>query len=122
MIANEWSGSGGDALPWLFKHNKLGPAGRQAHLGRAGGHRRHSGADGRRQRHLAQRRASSRPTGQWDVENHGVDPDVPVEQDPKAVAAGHDPQLETAVALALKDLAAHPEQTVAHPAYPNYSR
>jgi tricorn protease len=25
MIANEASGSGGDALPWMFKANKLGP-------------------------------------------------------------------------------------------------
>ena len=25
MIANEVSGSGGDAMPWLFRHNKLGP-------------------------------------------------------------------------------------------------
>ena len=25
MIANEFSGSGGDALPWLFKHGNLGP-------------------------------------------------------------------------------------------------
>ncbi len=25
MIANEFSGSGGDALPWLFKQAKLGP-------------------------------------------------------------------------------------------------
>ena len=62
------------------------------------------------------------PDGQWDVENHGVEPDVMVEQDPKAVAAGHDPQLEAAVALALKDLAAHPQPTPAHPTYPNYRR
>ena len=26
MIANEFSGSGGDALPWLFKQAKLGPS------------------------------------------------------------------------------------------------
>ena len=25
MIANEFSGSGGDALPWLFKHGNVGP-------------------------------------------------------------------------------------------------
>ena len=32
--------------------------------------------------------------GAWDVENHGVPPDVEVEDDPKAVPEGHDPQLE----------------------------
>jgi hypothetical protein len=28
------------------------------------------------------------PMGQWDVENHGVDPDYVVEQAPKAVSEG----------------------------------
>ena len=60
------------------------------------------------------------PKGQWDVENHGVDPDVPVEQDPKAVAAGHDPQLEAAVALALDQLKTGAPTPPQRPAYPNY--
>ena len=25
MLANGWSGSGGDCFPWLFQQNKLGP-------------------------------------------------------------------------------------------------
>jgi tricorn protease len=53
------------------------------------------------------------------VENHGVDPDVVVEQDPKAVSEGHDPQLEKAVALALEDLAQHPAIQPEKPSYPN---
>src|SRR5207253_306732 len=44
------------------------------------------------------------PAVEWDVEHHGVDPDVPVDQEPKAMAAGHDPQLDAAVALALRKL------------------
>jgi len=56
------------------------------------------------------------------VENHGVDPDYPVEQDPKLVSEGHDPQLEKAVELALADLAKHPPVKVEKPAYPNYHR
>jgi tricorn protease len=45
---------------------------------------------------------------------------VVVEQDPKAVSGGHDPQLEAAVAIALRELAAHPSAQPARPAYPDY--
>jgi tricorn protease len=40
----------------------------------------------------------------WDVENYGVDPDVEVLISPDDWAAGRDPQLETAVRLALEAL------------------
>ncbi len=62
------------------------------------------------------------PKGEWDVENHGVEPDVVVEQDPKAVSEGHDPQLETAVSIALRDLKEHPIVVPVRPAYPDYSQ
>ena len=48
------------------------------------------------------------PTSQWVIENHGVDPDVEVENLPGELLAGHDKQLETAVALLLKDIAGKP--------------
>jgi tricorn protease len=44
----------------------------------------------------------------WSVENHGVDPDVEVVPTPADWASGADPQLETAVRLALEALAARP--------------
>ena len=62
------------------------------------------------------------PKGDWDVENHGVDPDVAVEQDPKLVSEGHDPQLEKAVAIALEGIAQHPVTEPVRPAYPNYHK
>jgi tricorn protease len=40
----------------------------------------------------------------------GTSPDIDVENWPKDVIGGHDPQLERAVAEALKMLAAHPVQ------------
>jgi tricorn protease len=40
----------------------------------------------------------------WGVENHGVDPDVEVLTTPNDAAAGRDPQLETAIQLALDAL------------------
>jgi tricorn protease len=44
----------------------------------------------------------------WAVENHGVDPDVEVLITPNDAAAGRDPQLETAVQLALDALDKQP--------------
>jgi len=52
----------------------------------------------------------------WEVENHGVDPDVEVLNTPDDWAAGRDPQLETAVELALKAL---DKQTPAAPPDPS---
>ena len=119
MLANESSGSGGDALPWYFKQAKLGPlVGKRTWGGLVG-----IGAipvlmDGG---HVTSPSfAFFSPSGQWDVENHGVDPDYPVEQDPKLVSEGHDPQLEKAVALAMEELAKHPPTKVDKPTYPNY--
>ena len=42
--------------------------------------------------------------GKWIIENEGVAPDVEVEQMPKDVINGKDPQLEKAVELVLKEL------------------
>ncbi len=46
--------------------------------------------------------------GEWDVENHGVAPDVEVELDPQAWRQGHDTQLEKAVAVALELMKTNP--------------
>jgi tricorn protease len=42
------------------------------------------------------------------VENEGVAPDIDVENTPKEVIGGRDPQLEKAVEEAMKQLQAHP--------------
>jgi tricorn protease len=52
----------------------------------------------------------------WGVENHGVDPDVEVLITPDDWAAGRDPQLETAVRLALEALDKQPASTPPDPA------
>jgi tricorn protease len=57
----------------------------------------------------------------WAIENHGVDPDIEIENEPAELLAGHDAQLEAAVALMLKELAAHPSGIPAPPqALPAY--
>ncbi|ONI78101.1 peptidase S41 [Actinosynnema sp. ALI-1.44] len=47
----------------------------------------------------------------WGVENHGVDPDVEVPTTPMDYAAGRDPQLDTAVRLAVEALESRPAVT-----------
>jgi tricorn protease len=59
--------------------------------------------------------------GQWEVENHGIAPDIEVEQDPKLMREGHDPQLEAAVKEVLELLAKSPPQTFVRPPYPVYT-
>jgi len=43
-----------------------------------------------------------------------------VEQDPKAISEGHDPQLEKAVALAMEGMKEYPAVQPERPAYPDY--
>jgi tricorn protease len=121
MIANETSGSGGDALPWLFKSLQLGPlVGKRTWGGLVGIGDIPTLMDGG---HVTSPSvAFFSPKGAWEVENHGVDPDYVVDQDPKAVSEGHDPQLEKAVALALDALKANPPAEPHRPAYPNYHK
>jgi len=52
----------------------------------------------------------------WGVENYGVDPDVEVLITPDDWVAGRDPQLETAVRLALEALEKQPPKVPADPA------
>jgi tricorn protease len=52
------------------------------------------------------------------VENEGVAPDIEVEQTPKDVIAGRDPQLERAIAVALEELKKRPAATPKRPPYP----
>ncbi|MDQ2710980.1 MAG: hypothetical protein M3Y24_01890 [Acidobacteriota bacterium] len=47
-------------------------------------------------------------SGEWEVENHGIAPDIEIDQDPKLVREGHDPQLERAVAVAFDELKKNP--------------
>ena len=61
--------------------------------------------------------------GKWAVENEGTPPDIDVENWPKDVIAGRDPQLERAVDEALKALAAAPPSRLkAEPPPPTWGR
>jgi len=119
MLANEMSGSGGDALPWMFKKAGIGPlVGTRTWGGLVGIGGYPKLIDGATV--TAPRFALYGTTGQWEVENHGIAPDVEVEQDPALVRQGHDPQLEKAVALAMEALKKTPPPKLQRPAYPDY--
>jgi tricorn protease len=119
MIINGSAGSGGDAMPWYFRKANLGTlVGKKTWGGLVGIGGYPTLIDGGAV--TAPRYAIYGLNGEWEVEGHGVAPDVDVEEDPKDVAAGHDLQLETAVAIALRQLQEHPVPVPKVPPYPNY--
>ena len=119
MIVNEYAGSGGDAMPWLFRKARIGPLiGKRTWGGLVGIFGFPALIDGGRV--TAPNLAFYNTEGQWEVENHGVDPDIEVEFDPQAVRAGADPQLEKAVEVVMEALRKNPTPKYKKPAYPNY--
>jgi tricorn protease len=121
MLINEQAGSGGDYMPYIFRQAKLGPlVGKRTWGGLVGIGGYPTLLDGGSV--TAPRYGIWFPNGKWDVENIGVAPDVEVEYDPKEVRAGHDPQLEKAVALALEELRKNPPKKVQRPEFPNYHK
>lgn len=56
--------------------------------------------------------------GQWLIEGHGVDPDYYVENDPGAVLAGEDPQLDAAIKHLLKKMKEEPMKLPEEPPIP----
>ena len=58
--------------------------------------------------------------GSWEVENHGIAPDIEVWQDPQLVREGRDPQLERAVAAAMQQLKEHPLPKYEQPPYTSH--
>ncbi|HZB89506.1 MAG TPA: PDZ domain-containing protein [Terracidiphilus sp.] len=121
MLINQNSGSGGDAMPWYF---------RKAEIGKLIGTRTWGGLigiggyppllDGGSV--TAPRYGIYGLHGEWEVENHGIAPDLEVELLPKDVAAGHDVQLETGVKTVLEELKANPIPAIPIPPYPNYHK
>jgi tricorn protease len=123
MIINEMAGSGGDALPWMFRKTGIGPLVGKRTWGGLVGHYTNPGdlLDGGFTG--TPNLAFYNPNGSWDVENHGVPPDIEVELDPKALRQGHDPQLEKAVEVVMDLLKKNPPPpTPHHPPYPDYHK
>lgn len=123
MLINEYAGSGGDTMPWYFRKAGVGPLiGKRTWGGLVGG----LGGwpvlmDGG---------VVSPPSvgfwdpdkGEWVAENVGIAPDIEIEQDPKLMREGRDPQLEKAVEVLLEELSKNPPQEHRRPPFPNYHK
>ncbi len=107
MLSNHYAGSGGDALPYYFQIWELGPV---------IGTRTWGGLIG--YRHYIQLLDGGNVTiptfgvftkdGEWTVENHGVDPDIDVDELPHEVIDGRDAQIEKAVEYLLEKIEQEP--------------
>ena len=107
MIINEMAGSGGDLMPYMFRYYKVGPTiGKRTWGGLVGTWDTPQLLDGGVM--IAPRGGFFDMSGNWAVENEGTPADIEVEMTPKEVIAGRDPQLERAVAEALRLLQANP--------------
>jgi tricorn protease len=119
MIINQFAGSGGDAMPWLFRKSQIGTlVGVRTWGGLVGIGGYPQLVDGGSV--TAPRLAIAGLNGEWEVEGHGIAPDIEVWQDPKLVRDGHDPQLERAVAEAMQQLKDHPFPTYKEPPAPDH--
>lgn len=121
MITNQFAGSGGDALPWYFRKLGIGPlVGKRTWGGLVGIGGYPMLMDGGRV--MAPRWAIYGLTKEWEVENHGVNPDYDVELDPAEWRKGHDTQLDRAIQLILELMKKNPPGEYPRPPYPNYHR
>ncbi|MGW1954695.1 S41 family peptidase [Streptomyces sp. NPDC001920] len=109
-VANEFSGSDGDIVNAAIKALGLGPVvGTRTWGGVIGVDSRYHLVDGTL---ITQPKYAIWLEGQgWDVENHGVDPDVEVVQRPQDWMAGRDAQLDEAIRIALEALEERPAKT-----------
>jgi tricorn protease len=116
ILANEYAGSGGDCFPYYFRLRGCGPViGKRTWGGLVGISHDLPLVDGG---------AVTMPDfgvygtdGKWMIENHGVDPDMEVENTPESMVAGHDLQLEKAIEYEMSELGKHPFTRPVHPPY-----
>ena len=103
LLVNKYSASDGDLFPWSFKENKIGPViGTRSWGGIIGINGSLPYVDGTSITTPFFTNYSMR--GEWIVENHGVDPDIVVDNDPLREFAGEDQQLDKAIEVILEQL------------------
>ena len=121
-VTNHSAASDGDIFSYMFKQYKLGPL---------IGERTWGGVRGiRGEIPLMDGGYITRPEfsfygldSKWVIENHGVQPDVVVDNPPDLVFKGQDPQLEKAIGMLMEEIKANPKKLPPRPpdlpAYPN---
>lgn len=120
-LLNETSASDGDIFPAMFREAGLGPLiGKRSWGGVVGITNRGTLIDGGVVNVPEFGFASAK--GEWIIEGVGVQPDIVVENDPKSLIEGRDPQLERGVQEALKRIEANPKRLPARPPDPDKSK
>jgi len=116
-LLNENSASDGDIFPAMFRQAGLGPLiGKRSWGGVVGITNRGTLIDGGVVNVPEFGFASAK--GEWIIEGYGVDPDIEVENDPRSVIQGRDPQLERAVEEVMKKLKDRPTVLPRRPGAP----
>lgn len=116
-LLNETSASDGDIFPNQFRRNGLGPLiGKRSWGGVVGITDRGPLLDGGTVN--VPEFGNAAADGKWEVEGHGVDPDIVVENEPAEVLKGRDPQLERGVEEVLKRMQANPKKLPPRPPDP----
>lgn len=116
-LLDENSASDGDIFPWMFRASGLGPLIGKRSWGGVVGITSHGPLiDGGQVSVPEFGHADAQ--GQWAVEGHGVDPDIVVENDPKSLIEGRDPQLERAIAEVLARMEQQGKRLPPRPADP----
>lgn len=117
MLINENAGSGGDMMPYMFRHKGLGKLVGRTTMGILVGI---SGYPA-----LIDGGSITSPNfgvydihGKWIIENEGVAPDVFVEQTPKDLLEGRDPQLERTIKVLQDEMKDYKYPNVAKPKDP----
>ncbi len=104
LLINKYSASDGDLFPWSFKATGIGKViGTRTWggiIGISGPLPYMDGTDVR----VPFFTNYDYKTGEWIVENHGVDPDILIDNDPIKEQAGTDEQLEKAIEVILQEL------------------
>lgn len=103
MLVDQDAGSGGDFLPYAFKHQKIGTLiGKTTWGGLIGISANPALIDGGSLVVPFFRFFST--TGEWRIENEGISPDVEIDLEPDAVNRGVDTQLEAGIAEVMRQL------------------
>jgi len=116
-LLNETSASDGDIFPAMFRKAGLGPLiGKRSWGGVIGISGHGPLIDGGNV--FVPEYGFVNTEGEWDIENYGVDPDIVVENDPKSVIEGRDPQLERGIEEVMKKITSEPKRFPPRPADP----
>ncbi len=104
LLIDKYSASDGDLFPWSFKANNIGTViGTRTWGGIVGISGSLPYIDGTDVRVPFFTNFDAK-TGEWIVENHGVDPDILIDNDPIKQQMGEDEQLNKAIEVALEQL------------------